>query len=83
MMFVLDTDVLSTFQGKQPYADIVNRVAGIGWPDLRSTVATVTKIQRGIERSRASHPETANQIEHGWTECPATPMRRMPHMDSR
>ena len=63
MMFLLDTDVLSTFRKKQPHPAVLSWVAGIGWRDLITTVVTVAEVQRGIERSRPRHPQTAKETE--------------------
>ena len=62
-MFVLDTNILSAFRRKKPHPSIARWLAQTGWQDLSTTVATVTEIQRGIERARAQHPATAAEVE--------------------
>jgi predicted nucleic acid-binding protein len=65
--FILDTNVLSTFQKKKPHPAVLRWMARIGWGEIATTVVTVTEIQRGIERARAHHPAAADQTEEWLT----------------
>ncbi len=64
-MYVLDTNVLSTFCRKTPHPGVARWVAQIGWQAVATTVVTVTEVQRGIERARMQHPRVAAEVE-GW-----------------
>jgi predicted nucleic acid-binding protein len=67
VIFILDTNVLSTFRKKKPHPAVVRWVARAGWDEIATTVVTVTEIQRGIERARAQHPGAANDAERWLT----------------
>jgi toxin FitB len=63
VIFILDTDVLSTFRKKKPHPSIAHWVAQAGWQEIATTVVTVMEIQRGVERARTQHPDTAKAVE--------------------
>ena len=62
-MFILDTNVLSTFRKQAPHPVVAQWVARTGWKGITTTVVTITEIQRGIERARAQHPGVAADAE--------------------
>ena len=62
-MFILDTNILSTFRKKKPHPAIVRWVAEVSRDEIATTVVTITEIQRGIERARSQHPTTAREAE--------------------
>lgn len=63
MIFILDTNILSTFRKSKPHPSILRWVAANDWKDLATTVVTVTEIQRGVERARGQHPTVARHVE--------------------
>ena len=67
MIFILDTNVLSTFRKKKPHPAVARWVAQAGWEEIATTVVTVTEIQRGIERARTQHPAVADEAERWLT----------------
>jgi toxin FitB len=67
VIFILDTNVLSTFRKKKPHPAVVRWVARAGWEEIATTVVTVTEIQRGIERTRTQHPAVAVETERWLT----------------
>jgi predicted nucleic acid-binding protein len=65
MIFVLDTNVISSLRKKRPHPGLARWIAATDSQDLRTTVVTITEIQRGIERVRAQNDALAQEIE-GW-----------------
>ena len=62
-MFVLDTNIVSNLRKKRPHPAMKQWVMETGWENLSMTVVSVTEIQRGIERTRASDPMLAQDLE--------------------
>ncbi len=62
-MFILDTNILSTFRKRKPHPAIARWAAEVSRDDIATTVVTITEIQRGIERARSQHPATAHEAE--------------------
>jgi hypothetical protein len=62
-MFVLDTEIVSNLRKKRPHPAVKKWVTDTGWENLSMTVVSVTEIQRGIERTRTSHPALAQNLE--------------------
>jgi toxin FitB len=65
VIFVLDTNIISSLGKKRPHPGLARWIAATDWRDLRTTVVTVTEIQRGIERVRTQNDAFAREIE-GW-----------------
>lgn len=63
MTFILDTNVVSDRRRKRPHPGVGGWIMQTGWRDLRTTVVTVTEIQRGIERTRRSDAALARRLE--------------------
>jgi hypothetical protein len=63
MIYVLDTNILSTFRRKKPHPAIAEWVSRIGWRDLTVSVVTIAEIQCGAERTRKQHPDVAAAID--------------------
>jgi predicted nucleic acid-binding protein len=62
-MFVLDTDIISNLRKREPHPNLIGWIDAQGWDRLAITAITVMEIQRGIERARVQHPETAERVE--------------------
>ena len=62
-MFILDTNIVSNLRKKRPHPAVKQWVMETGWENLSMTVVSVTEIQRGIERTRASDPSLAQNLE--------------------
>jgi len=76
-MFILDTSVLSTFLKKKPHPGVVRWMNHIDEEEIVTTVATVTEIQRGIERARTQHPTRADDLEKWLIEMLSTGSSRV------
>jgi predicted nucleic acid-binding protein len=62
-MFVLDTNIVSNLRKKRPHPAVKQWIMETGWENLTMTVASVTEIQRGIERVRVPDPALARALE--------------------
>jgi len=62
-MFILDTDIISNLRKRKPHPNLIAWIDAQGWDRLAITAITVMEIQRGIERARVQHPETAESVE--------------------
>ena len=62
-MFILDTDVLSNLRKEKKDPRVRSWVEQIGWPELSTTVITVTELKCGIERQLPQHPDYARRTQ--------------------
>lgn len=63
-MFLLDTDIVSNFRKQKPHPELIRWIAQIGWDQVSMSAMTVTEIQIGIERAKASDADTATRISN-------------------
>lgn len=66
-MFVLDTNVVSTFRKATPHPAVTPWIAQTGWQAIATTVITIIELQRGVERARVQHPYVADNVERWLT----------------
>jgi hypothetical protein len=62
-MFNLDTGIVSNLRKQRPHPVVKQWVMETGWENLSMTLVSVTEIQRGIERTRASDLVLARNLD--------------------
>ena len=61
--FLLDTNVVSEFRRQRPHGAVVAWLGSIPDGDLNISVATIHELQAGIELTRLSNAQRADQLE--------------------
>lgn len=61
--FLLDTNVVSEFLRQRPHGAVIAWLGSIRDVDLNISVATIQELQAGIELTRLSNAQRADQLE--------------------
>lgn len=69
-MFLLDTNVVSELRRRRPHGAVVSWLESVGDDDLHLSAVTLGEIQAGIELTRDSAPDKADEIE-AWADLVA------------
>jgi hypothetical protein len=62
-MYLLDTNVISELRRRRPHGGVVTWFRSVADRDLNVSAVSLGEIQAGIERTRDSDPEKADELE--------------------
>ncbi len=76
-MFLLDTNVVSELRRRRPHGAVVSWLESVRDDDLHLSAVTLAEIQAGIELTRDSDPDKADEIQ-AWADRIALSYRVLP-----